>query len=118
VRLARVRRAFCYKDFVERFIEKASQLKMGRSLDQKTDQGAIASKTQLEKDQVLRRFGSERGRESVLGGKAPESITNVARWVFLSADCNHRSAGFMPDKNREEILGRSSRSRHSTTKKK
>src|SRR5882724_4869316 len=38
-----------YNHFVEHFIEKASQLKMGDPLDEKTDQGAIASKTQLEK---------------------------------------------------------------------
>ena len=31
-----------YKDFVQRFIEKVSQLKMGDPLDEKTDQGAIA----------------------------------------------------------------------------
>ena len=32
-----------YDDFVGRFIEKASQLKMGDPLDEKTDQGAIVS---------------------------------------------------------------------------
>src|SRR6478735_2167543 len=38
-----------YKDFVERFIDKASQLRMGDPLDENTEQGAIVNKTQLEK---------------------------------------------------------------------
>src|SRR6202795_3786828 len=38
-----------YKDFVDRFIDKTSKLKVGDPLDEKTDQGAIASKTQLDK---------------------------------------------------------------------
>src|SRR6266496_4843032 len=37
-----------YKDFVERFIEKASQLNMGDPLDEKTEQGAIVNKPQLD----------------------------------------------------------------------
>ena len=52
-----------YNDFVERFIEKASQLRMGDPLDEKTDQGAIASKTQLEKIKFYVDLGSERRRE-------------------------------------------------------
>src|SRR3954467_5148388 len=38
-----------YDDFVERFVEKTSKLKMGDPLDEKTEQGAIVNKTQLEK---------------------------------------------------------------------
>src|SRR5881398_2935352 len=38
-----------YRDFVERFVEKASQLKQGDPLDEKTEQGAIVSKPQLDK---------------------------------------------------------------------
>ena len=38
-----------YKDFVERFVERASQLRLGDPLETTTDQGAIVSKTQLDK---------------------------------------------------------------------
>src|SRR6266487_4572134 len=38
-----------YKDFVDRFIDKTSRLKVGDPLDEKTDQGAIVNKTQLDK---------------------------------------------------------------------
>src|SRR3954451_3594081 len=38
-----------YESFVERFIEKASQLRMGDPLEENTEQGAIVSKAQLEK---------------------------------------------------------------------
>src|SRR3989441_10247666 len=38
-----------YKHFVERFIEKTSKLKVGDPLDEKTDQGAMGSNTQIDK---------------------------------------------------------------------
>src|SRR4029077_12008487 len=38
-----------YHNFVERFIDKASKLKVGDPLDDKTDQGAMASNAQLDK---------------------------------------------------------------------
>jgi len=78
VRLARVRRAFCLQGFRRAFHREGSQLKMGDPLDQKTDQGAIASKTQLEKIKFYVDLAQKEGGKVVLGGKAPESITNVA----------------------------------------
>src|SRR3954467_11819294 len=38
-----------YNDFVERFVDEASRLRMGDPLEEKTEQGAIVNKTQLEK---------------------------------------------------------------------
>src|SRR3954466_14168037 len=38
-----------YKDFVERFIERTAQLCLGDPLEEKTEQGAIVNKTQLDK---------------------------------------------------------------------
>jgi aminomuconate-semialdehyde/2-hydroxymuconate-6-semialdehyde dehydrogenase len=37
-----------YDEFVDRFLDKASKLKGGDPLDEKTEQGAIVSKTQLQ----------------------------------------------------------------------
>src|SRR5204862_4446264 len=38
-----------YTDFVDQFIESVSHLKQGDPLDEKTEQGAIVNKSQLEK---------------------------------------------------------------------
>src|SRR5437868_7908704 len=62
-----------YNEFVERFTENASQLKMGDPLDEDTDQGAIASKTQLEKIKFYVDLAQKEGGKIALGGKAPES---------------------------------------------
>jgi aminomuconate-semialdehyde/2-hydroxymuconate-6-semialdehyde dehydrogenase len=63
-----------YNDFVQRFIEEVSQLKMGDPLDEKTDQGAIASKTQLDKIKFYVDLARKEGGKVALGGKTPESI--------------------------------------------
>jgi aminomuconate-semialdehyde/2-hydroxymuconate-6-semialdehyde dehydrogenase len=68
-----------YKDFVDRFIDKASQLKIGDPLDEKTDQGAIASKIQLDKIKFYVDLAQKEGGKIALGGKAPESINERCR---------------------------------------
>src|SRR5438309_3410215 len=68
-----------YNEFVERFTEKASRMKMGDPLDEDTDQGAIASKTQLEKIKFYVDLAQKEGGKIALGGKAPESINERCR---------------------------------------
>src|SRR5712664_2219530 len=68
-----------YKDFVEWFIDKASQLKMGDPLDEKTEQGAIVSKAQLDKVKFYVDLAKKEGGVTALGGKAPESINDRCR---------------------------------------
>ncbi len=53
-----------YQDFVSRFIERAAKLRLGDPLEPATDQGAIVSKTQLDKVTILRRSRPERGRQN------------------------------------------------------
>src|SRR5205807_10462844 len=62
-----------YKDFVERFIDKASQLKMGDPLEEKTEQGAIVNKTQLDKIKFYVDLAQKGGCKVTLGGCAPQS---------------------------------------------
>src|SRR5256885_14142479 len=62
-----------YKDFVERFVEEASQLRMGDPLDEKTEQGAIVNKTQLEKVKFYVDLPQKEGGKLALGGSSPES---------------------------------------------
>src|SRR3989475_12710491 len=64
-----------YKDFADRFIEKTSKLKVGDPLDEKTDQGAIVSKTQLDKVKFYVDLAQQEGGKIALGGSAPESIS-------------------------------------------
>ncbi len=63
-----------YNDFVDRFIDKASHLKQGDPLDDKTEQGAIVSKTQLDKVKFYVDLARKEGGKIALGGKAPEAI--------------------------------------------
>src|SRR6202035_3371473 len=63
-----------YKDFVDRFIDKASRLKQGDPLEEKTEQGAIVSKTQLDKVKFYVDLAQKEGGKVALGGKAAESI--------------------------------------------
>src|ERR1041384_536706 len=68
-----------YQDFVDRFIEKASQLKQGDPLDEKTEQGAIVSKTQLDKVKFYVDLAQKEGGAIALGGEAPDSFTEPRR---------------------------------------
>src|SRR5213592_3964351 len=61
-----------YEDFVNRFLDKTSQLKVGDPLDEKTDQGAIVNKTQLDKIKFYVDLAQQEGGVTALGGSAPE----------------------------------------------
>ena len=94
-----------YKDFVQRFIEKASQLKMGDPLDEKTDQGAIASKTQLDKIEFYVDLAQKEGGKVALGGKAPESISERCRDGYFFQPTVITGLPVSCRTNREEIFG-------------
>ena len=94
-----------YKDFVQRFIEKASQLKMGDPLDEKTDQGAIASKTQLDKIKFYVDLAQKEGGKVALGGKAPESMNERCRDGYFFQPTVITGLPVSCRTNREEIFG-------------
>ena len=94
-----------YKQFVDRFIEKASQLKQGDPLDEKTEQGAIVNKAQFDKVKFYVDLAQKEGGKIALGGNAPKSPNERTREgyffsptviVDLPVDCRT---------NREEIFG-------------
>ena len=60
-----------YREFVRRFVERSSQLRVGDPLEAETDQGAIVSQTQLDKIAFYVDLAREEGGEIVLGGAAP-----------------------------------------------
>jgi aminomuconate-semialdehyde/2-hydroxymuconate-6-semialdehyde dehydrogenase len=94
-----------YPNFVERFVEKASQMKMGDPLDEKTDQGAIASKTQLEKIKFYIDLAQKEGGKIALGGKAPESINERCREGYFFQPTVITGLPVSCRTNREEIFG-------------
>ena len=105
-------------NFVDRFIDKASQLKPGDPLDEKTEQGAIVNKAQLDKDQVLCRSRAERRRQDRArrfhAGTAQRALPRVISFRRrLSPICRSHAAPIA-----KKFSARSSRSRRSTAKKK
>ena len=94
-----------YKDFVDRFIDKASQLKQGDPLDDKTEQGAIVSKTQLDKVKFYVDLAQKEGGKIALGGKAPESINERCRDGYFFPPTVLTDLPVSCRTNREEIFG-------------
>ncbi len=62
-----------YKDFVDRFVEKVSQLKLGDPLDDETEQGAIVNKAQLDKVKFYVDLAQKEGGKIALGGSGAGS---------------------------------------------
>jgi aminomuconate-semialdehyde/2-hydroxymuconate-6-semialdehyde dehydrogenase len=94
-----------YQEFIKRFIEKTSQLKQGDPLDEKTEQGAIVNKAQLDKVKFYVDLAQKEGGKIALGGNSPERPNDRTREgyffsptviVDLPVDCRT---------NREEIFG-------------
>jgi aminomuconate-semialdehyde/2-hydroxymuconate-6-semialdehyde dehydrogenase len=94
-----------YKDFIERFVEKASQLKMGDPLDEKTDQGAIASKTQLEKIKFYVDLAQKEGGKIALGGSTPNAPNERCREGYFFQPTVITDLPVSCRTNREEIFG-------------
>jgi aminomuconate-semialdehyde/2-hydroxymuconate-6-semialdehyde dehydrogenase len=94
-----------YKNFVDRFIEKASQLKQGDPLDEKTEQGAIVSKTQLDKVKFYVDLAQQEGGKIALGGKAPDSINERCRDGYFFTPTVLTDLPVSCRTNREEIFG-------------
>lgn len=94
-----------YKDFVDRFIAKASELKQGDPLDEKTEQGAIVSKTQLDKVKFYVDLAQKEGGKIALGGKAPESTNDRCRDGYFFPPTVLTDLPVSCRTNREEIFG-------------
>ena len=94
-----------YKKFVERFIEKASKLKQGDPLDEKTEQGAIVNKAQLDKVKFYVDLAQKEGGKIALGGKAPESPNERTRDGYFFSPTVIVDLPVACRTNREEIFG-------------
>jgi aminomuconate-semialdehyde/2-hydroxymuconate-6-semialdehyde dehydrogenase len=94
-----------YKEFVERFIDKVSKLKLGDPLDDKTDQGAIVNKTQLDKIKFYVDLAQEEGGKLALGGSAPEPPNDRCREGYFFQPTVITGLPVSCRTNREEIFG-------------
>jgi aminomuconate-semialdehyde/2-hydroxymuconate-6-semialdehyde dehydrogenase len=94
-----------YQDFVDRFVGKVSQLKQGDPLDEKTDQGAIVSKTQLDKVKFYVDLAGKEGGKIALGGKAPDAINDRCRDGYFFPPTVLTDLPVSCRTNREEIFG-------------
>ena len=94
-----------YQDFVDRFVGKVEQLKQGDPLDEKTEQGAIVSRTQLDKVKFYVDLAEKEGGKIALGGKAPESINDRCRDGYFFPPTVLTDLPVSCRTNREEIFG-------------
>ena len=94
-----------YKNFVERFVEKASQLRLGDPLETTTDQGAIVSKTQLDKVKFYVDLAQQEGGTIALGGSAPKSINERCESGYFFPPTVITDLPVACRVNREEIFG-------------
>jgi len=94
-----------YQDFVDRFIGKVGQLKQGDPLDEKTEQGAIVSKTQLDKVKFYVDLAQKEGGKIALGGAAPDSINDRCRDGYFFPPTVLTDLPVSCRTNREEIFG-------------
>lgn len=94
-----------YRDFVNRFVKSAAALRMGDPLDASTEQGAIVSKTQLDKVKYYVDLAQQEGGRVRLGGKAPEPPNERCRDGYFFAPTVITDLPVSCRTNREEIFG-------------
>ena len=94
-----------YQQFVDRFIGQASQLKQGDPLDEKTEQGAIVNKAQLEKIRFYVDLSQKEGGKIALGGKSPEPPNERTREGYFFSPTVIVDLPVACRTNREEIFG-------------
>ena len=94
-----------YPDFVERFLGKVSQLRLGDPLDEKTDQGAIVSRTQLDKVKFYVDLAQKEGGKIVLGGSAPKPPNERCESGYFFPPTVVTDLPVACRVNREEIFG-------------
>src|SRR5437762_949634 len=94
-----------YKDFVDRFVEKASQLNSGDPLEETTDQGAIVNKTQLDKVKFYVDLAQKEGGKIALGGSTPKSVNERCQSGYFFQPTVITGLPVSCRTNREEIFG-------------
>jgi aminomuconate-semialdehyde/2-hydroxymuconate-6-semialdehyde dehydrogenase len=94
-----------YQEFVRRFIEKTSQLRVGDPLEATTDQGAIVSQTQLDKIKFYVDLAKQEGGEIALGGSSPTAPNDRCNGGYFFPPTVITGLPVSCRVNREEIFG-------------
>jgi aminomuconate-semialdehyde/2-hydroxymuconate-6-semialdehyde dehydrogenase len=94
-----------YQDFVDRFIETTSQLRLGDPLESTTDQGAIVSQTQLDKVKFYIDLAQQEGGKIALGGSAPQPPNERCQAGYFFQPTVITGLPVSCRTNREEIFG-------------
>ncbi|MEP6937347.1 MAG: aldehyde dehydrogenase [Chthoniobacterales bacterium] len=94
-----------YPEFVERFVAAASKLKLGDPLEPTTDQGAIVSKTQLNKVKFYVDLALQEGGKIALGGSAAEPPNERCQAGYFFPPTIITNLPVACRVNREEIFG-------------
>jgi aminomuconate-semialdehyde/2-hydroxymuconate-6-semialdehyde dehydrogenase len=94
-----------YDEFVKRFVEKASALRLGDPLDETTDQGAVVSKMQLDKVKFYVDLAKQEGGKIVLGGAAPKAPNERCESGYFFPPTVITGLPVSCRVNREEIFG-------------
>ncbi|MGH8100112.1 MAG: aldehyde dehydrogenase [Chthoniobacterales bacterium] len=94
-----------YKEFIEAFIDNASKLKTDDPLDEKTEQGAIVSKPQLDKVKFYVDLARNEGGRIALGGEPPPAISERCREGYFFSPTVIVDLPVSCRTNREEIFG-------------
>ncbi|HMJ05884.1 MAG TPA: aldehyde dehydrogenase [Chthoniobacterales bacterium] len=94
-----------YQDFVERFVAKASHLKVGDPLETTTDQGAIVSQTQLDKVKFYVDLARQDGGTIATGGTSPAAPNERCEGGYFFPPTVITDLPVSCRVNREEIFG-------------
>jgi aminomuconate-semialdehyde/2-hydroxymuconate-6-semialdehyde dehydrogenase len=94
-----------YQNFVDRFVAEASALQIGDPLEDKTDQGAIVSRTQLDKVKFYVDLAEKEGGKVVLGGGPPKNLNGRCKDGFFFQPTVITGLPVGCRVNREEIFG-------------
>jgi aminomuconate-semialdehyde/2-hydroxymuconate-6-semialdehyde dehydrogenase len=94
-----------YDEFVRHFIAATSQLKIGDPLDEKTDQGAIVSRVQLDKVKFYVDLAQKEGGQIALGGAPPPPPNERCREGYFFPPTVITGLPVACRTNREEIFG-------------
>src|SRR5437764_4422177 len=94
-----------YDDFVNRFLVKASKLQGGDPIDEKTEQGAVVRKTELDKVKFYVDLAQEEGGKIAVGGSAPPAPNDRCKNGYFFPPTVITGLPVACRVNREEIFG-------------
>jgi aminomuconate-semialdehyde/2-hydroxymuconate-6-semialdehyde dehydrogenase len=93
------------QDFVERFVARARELRIGDPLEEGTEQGALVSRAQLEKTEYYVDLAREEGGRILCGGQRPTDLPPRCREGYFYAPTVIVGLGPQCRANQEEIFG-------------